>query len=405
VSDQKIFGARIAALRKERKLSQKDLGTELGRSESWVSQVERGVLPVERLSTLQTLANVLEVSVLDLRSDAISPAEEASATTHGGALDSIRLALTGYPGIATLLEEGTAADERSIDQLREHVEKLWDLAHASAFGEIGDELVTLIPMLERRVRRDSATNTDHEVLAQVYQVTAAVLARQDEADAAWVASDRAIAAAGRSGQPLEVVAGTFRLAHTFLRIQRPEQAEYAAGEAIRALQPRLDDGSLSTEGKSLYGALHLVRAVISSREGDRASTHRWLDQARTVADDVGHGRNDFGTEFGPANVAIHAVTASVDLGDAGMALDLAGGIDTNALSAERRSRLLLDKARAYTQRRQVGEAVSALLEAEELAAEQIRSHPLARQAIRELMQISRRSPVDLQELAQRATVT
>jgi transcriptional regulator with XRE-family HTH domain len=372
VSDQKIFGARVAALRKERKLSQKDLGAELGRSESWVSQVERGVLPVDRLSTLQTLADALEVSVLDLRSDAVEPPEDGPAEPASD-LDGIRLALTGYPGIATLLEGPAPADERPIDELREHVDRLWELAHASAFSEIGEDLVTLIPMLERRVRRSAATDAEHEVLAQVYQVTAAVLARQDEADAAWVASDRAIAAAGRSGQPLEVVAGTFRLAHTFLRVQRPEQAEHAASEAIRALQPKLDDGSLSTEGKSLYGALQLVRAVISSREGDRTATHRWLDQARAVAGDVGPGRSDFGTEFGPANVEIHAVTASVDLGDAGMALDLAEQIDTSELSAERRSRLLLDKARAYTQRRQVGEAVAALLEGEELAPEQIRS--------------------------------
>ncbi|WP_433010331.1 helix-turn-helix domain-containing protein [Kribbella sp. CA-294648] len=403
MTDQKIFGARVAALRKERNLSQKDLGAELGRSESWVSQVERGVLPVERLSTLQTLAKALDVSVLDLRSDAAEPAEDRP-TEPSGALDGIRLALTGYPGIATLLDDSTPTDERPVEELRQHVARLWELAHASAFSEIGDELVTLIPMLERRVRRSTATDAEHEVLAQVYQVTAAVLERQDEPDAAWVASDRAIAAAGRSGQPLEVVAGTFRLAHTFLRVHRPEQAEYAASEAIRALQPRLDDGSLSIEGKSLYGALHLVRAVISSREGDRSSTHRWLDQARAVAAEVGPGRNDFGTEFGPANVEIHAVTASVDLGDAGMALDLADQIDSSALSAERRSRLLLDKARAYTQRRQVGEAVSALLEAEELAPEQIRSHPLARQAIRDLIQISRRTPADLQDLAQRATV-
>ncbi|NUT04281.1 MAG: hypothetical protein HOV76_12440 [Hamadaea sp.] len=71
-------------------------------------------------------------------------------------------------------------------------------------------------------------------------------------------TDRAIAAAGRSGQPLEVVAVTLSLPHTFLRVQRPEQVEYAVSEAIQTLQPKLDDGSLSTEGKSLYGALQLV---------------------------------------------------------------------------------------------------------------------------------------------------
>jgi hypothetical protein len=161
---------------------------------------------------------------------------------------------------------------------------------------------------------------------------------------------------------------------------------------------------LSIEGKSLYGALHLVRAVISSWEGDRSATHRWLDQARAVAAEVGPGRNDFGTEFGPANVEIHAVTASVDLGDAGMALDIAEQVDTDALSAERRSRLLLDKARAYTQRKQVGEAVSALLEAEDLASEQNPVTPLVRQTIRDLIQVSRRTLADLQDLAQRATV-
>jgi hypothetical protein len=73
-------------------------------------------------------------------------------------------------------------------------------------------------------------------------------------------------------------------------------------------------------------------------------------------------------------------------------------------SVERRGRLLIDKARAYTQRRQVGEAVQVLLEADAIAPEQTRSHPLARQAMRDLMQISRRIPADLQDLAERAAL-
>jgi transcriptional regulator with XRE-family HTH domain len=403
-SDQKLFGTRVAALRKERGLSQKDFAAELGRSESWVSQVERGVLQVERLPTLKALAQALEVSEDDLRGDA-APADGHEASEGPGDLDGIRLALTGYPDLSNLLGgTTTTAAGATIEELGQRVDRLWDLAHASAFGEIGDELVTLIPELENRVRRDDVTDDDHRILAQAYQGTAAILARQHEGDAAWVAADRAIGAAARSGQPLEVVAGTFRLAHTFLGVQRPEQAEHAVSEAIKALQPMRDDGTLSIEGKSLYGALHLVKAVISARDGNRPSAHQSLDQARATAAEVGPGRNDFGTEFGPANVEIHAVSVSVDLGDAGMALDLAEQIDAAGLSAERRGRLLLDKARAYTQRRQIGEAVAALREADDLAPEQIRSHPLARQTIRDLMQISRRTPADLQELAERAAV-
>jgi tetratricopeptide (TPR) repeat protein len=208
--------------------------------------------------------------------------------------------------------------------------------------------------------------------------------------------------AALTGLPLEVVAGTFRLAHTLLRVEHVRQAEHAASEAIRALQPSIDDGSLTVEGKSLYGALLLVLAVISAREGNRNETHGYLDRAREVAAEVGTGRNDFGTEFGPTNFTIHAVTTAVDLGDAGMALSIADELDVSNLSAERRARLQLDRARAYAQRRQVGEAVAALLAAEELTPEYIQTHFLVRQTIRDLMQVSVHTPAELLGLAERA---
>jgi hypothetical protein len=56
--------------------------------------------------------------------------------------------------------------------------------------------------------------------ARAYQAAAAAFARQDEADAAWVAADRAISAAELCGSPLEVIAGHFGLAHAFIRLER-----------------------------------------------------------------------------------------------------------------------------------------------------------------------------------------
>ena len=38
---------------------------------------------------------------------------------------------------------------------------------------------------------------------------------------------------------------------------------------------------------------------------------------------LGEDRDDYGTEFGPTNTALHAVAVAVELGDAGPALDLA----------------------------------------------------------------------------------
>lgn len=56
-------GERIAAYRRRRGLSQAALAGLVGRSESWLSQVERGVRSVDRLSILLDMAKVLHVEV------------------------------------------------------------------------------------------------------------------------------------------------------------------------------------------------------------------------------------------------------------------------------------------------------------------------------------------------------
>lgn len=77
-SDTKTVGQRVKELRRTAGMSQSDLAAAMGRSESWVSQVERGVQPVERLSVLQALADALNVPVRDLRPDAAAPVEKPS---------------------------------------------------------------------------------------------------------------------------------------------------------------------------------------------------------------------------------------------------------------------------------------------------------------------------------------
>lgn len=50
-----------------------ELGRHLGRSESWVSQVERGVRPIEQISALNTVANALAVPVAALMGNGVDP--------------------------------------------------------------------------------------------------------------------------------------------------------------------------------------------------------------------------------------------------------------------------------------------------------------------------------------------
>jgi undecaprenyl pyrophosphate synthase len=130
-----------------------------------------------------------------------------------------------------------------------------------------------------------------------------------------------------------------------------------------------------------------------------------MRKAEEAAQRIGEDRNDFHTEFGLTNVALHAVGVSVELGDAGEALRRATMVDPSSLSTERRARFLIDVARAYGQRRKTAEAVRTLQEAESLTPEQMRSHPLVREMIRDLLRGERRSVnPDLRALARRVGV-
>jgi hypothetical protein len=69
-------------------------------------------------------------------------------------------------------------------------------------------------------------------------------------------------------------------------------------------------------------------------------------------------------------------------------------------------KLLIDVARAHAQRRYPGEAIAALLDAERLTPEHVRSHHLAKTTISDLLDhFGRRPPAELIDLARRSGAT
>ncbi|MEU9413240.1 transcriptional regulator [Streptomyces sp. NPDC048281] len=294
---------------------------------------------------------------------------------------------------------------RSLEELVGEVDDVWALTHEGRFAEVSAKLTDLLPDLEQTVRIAAQADREfaHLLLARTYQALAAAFVRQDEADAAWVAADRAIWAAEKSNDPLNVCAGVFRMVQAFVRLRRLGQAEHAAQSSIDALTTLDQNGALSLEGMSVLGSLHLALALTYARGQQRSEARAQISKARLLAERLDGDRNDFDLEFGLTNVAIQAVSTAVDLGDAGEALDLGREIDATSLSPERQGRLLMDLGRAHAQRRHTGEALSCLLRAEELVPETIRTHVAARNAIRELVLIQgSSSPPELMALAERA---
>lgn len=402
MSDTYPIGERIAYHRKRLGLSQVEFAGLVGRSESWVSQVERGVRAVDRMSVLQKVADVLSVPVAELREED----EQLPEAERPEAFDMIREALTGHPAIGGVLGgQRRAMPASELDALQRQQAQVWELVHASQYSELAPILAALIPGLEtaaRTARTEQLQHQARELLTDTYQATAAAMAKLGETDAAWIAADRAAFTAEAIGAPLTVAASMFRMAHVFLSLGQLDQAQQVATAASVALEPVISASNPPVEPLSLYGALHLVLAIAAARDNDRAQAHRHLDTARKIAERVGQDRDDYGTEFGPSNVAIHAVAVAVELGDAGHALDLARDVEMDGLSAERRSRYLIDLAAAHAMRRQIGEALHDLQEAEKIAPEQTRTHRVARDVTRELLQLSGLRPrPELRELAER----
>lgn len=392
-NDAKALGRRVSFHRGKRGFSQKELAARVDRSESWVSQVERGARRVDRMSVLEKLAEALEVPVADLvpESNVVAAAAERpyAATT-------LSLALSSSDALQAVLSDTAAVD---VDRLGAEAAQAWEFAHGSRYEDLSHLLGTLIPELEYAARKTTGVDRRRvcAAKARAYHAAAGVLSKMGETAAAWVAVDRAITAAEDADDPLLMAEGAFRLAIVFQGARRFDLAMRTAESAANALGRLVEAGE--PEAIALRGALHLQLAVASARTNEGEQAYAYLGLARDAATRLGADRNDYNTEFGPTNVVLHEVNVAVELGDAGHALRVAARADTDRLSPERQTRLLIDVARAYAQRRQPHLLVSTLRQAVLVAPEQVRTHRVVRELVEDALRADQGNAPDLQELA------
>lgn len=396
--DSAAFGRRVAFYRKKRGYSQRELAAMIDRSETWLSQVERGVRKIDRMSVLERLAEALDVPLAELAPEqnvvAASSETPQAATT-------LSLALSSSEALGAVLSESVPVDLARLDA---RSARAWDFVHGSRYEELSELLVELLPDLERAERHTDAE--DHRrasvAKARAYHAAAAVLSKLGETAAAWVAVDRAIRAAEEAGDPLLMAEGAFRLSIVFQNARRFDLAMRAAGSAAEAVSGLVAQGDEAAV--AMQGALHLQLAVAAARRNDADAAYGHLETARRAGTRLGEDRNDYNTEFGPTNVLLHEVAVAVELGDAGRALRVAADVDAARLSPERQARLLIDVAQAHAQLRQSEAVVTALREAMRIAPEQIESHSRVRELVADLLRGDRRGSSDVKELASRLKI-
>jgi hypothetical protein len=128
------------------------------------------------------------------------------------------------------------------------------------------------------------------------------------------------------------------------------------------------------------------------RDATRSTVRDFLDAANSASRRLGRDRNKLWTAFGPTNVAIHRVSTAMELGDVQIAIDLGPGLDTSAVPTERRVRHALEVSRALSSSNKREDALATVLDAEQLAPEQVRYHFLSRHLVQTWIRSQRGKP-------------
>jgi len=379
-------------------MSQQIFADRLGKSKSWVDKVERGVRRLDKFSVVNDIADVLNVDVQLLMGRDPERRPGTSACMDQSEVDNIRTALERYEQVNAFHRQ---IEPPCLDQLRKSVQHAWMVYQHSRY----EVLVRLVPRLLRDAQAAEAASPAGEVpdegdgpsathlLGQVYQIVSSAMRKVGELELAWLAADRGIAVAERSGDPLLAGSASYRVGNAMLALGRARSAL----EINLSIANRLatEDGGARADHASVYGMLLLQGAMAAARIGDAATVHDLIAGAEAAAAVVGPNRNYYWTSFGPTNVELHRAAAAVELGEGGLAVQTHEKLDPvgfAALPPERRAHHYVDLARGLAQEGDIERASEMLLEGDRLAPSEIRCRPLAHEVLSDVLRRTKGTP-------------
>ncbi len=396
-------GERIQMFRTHKGMTQAALGGLVGRSEDWVSKVERGAIPIDSLSKLAEIAKVLGVRDL-----AELTGRPLALTPNGGpehsSVAAIRASMAQLPG---LLGDAIPTIALTPSELAAKVADAWQIYEHDThrYTALGPVLPSLLGEAHRTVRNaEDQTPAATRTLVEVYNLLQVYLKRLGERDLARIAADRALSLATSTSDPVLIGAAAWNMCAILTNRGEAAESLDLAFCTIGILTPIPEDAS--PEYISIYGALHVSAVIAAARSGDPGKGWDLLHRADEIARRLGNDRNDWRTSFGPTNVAMHGVHLAGEEGDAAEALRLADSVEINpVLPLERRTRYLVEVMNASRMRRDDLGTLYMLKAIEQESPEEIKYYPLVREALRDLLKRERATyKRDLRALATRVGV-
>ncbi|MFG2114121.1 helix-turn-helix domain-containing protein [Streptomyces sp. NPDC048718] len=384
------IGRRVRRARLRLGMPQADLAAALGKSQGWVSKMERGVIELDRVGLLNQVASELHVHPNDLigRPYAGSPENNQWQT----AASSILRELRRYD-LAPVFD----GSPRPAAQLWREVTRLHRLRDAASSVAI----LRVLPDLFREARALAEASEGHEreEAYAVYAIcckfahTAAHSLGHPELVA--MACERAAWSARLSGDPvLPAVADWMRVWDMWTTADWAD-AMALSDQAIASVQQEYERGEpLAVRA---WGTLQLRAAVSAARAGRAAEAEDRIGHARDAAARMDayagpplYDRHSL--TFSAGNVHIHAIAVALEMGLQGKALEINRRTSpelVDSLPNSRRGHHHMDMARAWLWDGSRGKALGELETAERIAPQLVRNHPMARSTLRSIVHAER----------------
>lgn len=382
-----IRGARCAA-----RLTQTQLGEKCGYSASAISRIESNRMRLDFTATLRVAA-VLNIPPDQLITTAVPggttvdtvepPSDEEDSVRRrelltgalaAGATAAVgtSLAAAGPVDPAAALEDALfglpAAEPAPLPRLAQQVTTARAEYCAARYSTLGRALPGLLASAS--AARDAATGHGREkasvVLARAY-VLAAELALKQHSDMAWVAADRALAAARASGHPVPIGESSRVLAITMRR-----SGNYPA--AVRLLTREAADlDAAQHDTGAVRNTLVLTAAYTAANSADRTTAIDLLDEAAEDAQKRKAVPGLFTVDATTTQVDVYRIGVLNALGTPDEGVKVAARLDIDSMpTAERRGRAWTDTARMWHALGDGPQTFAALRRVEQEAPQEVR---------------------------------
>lgn len=384
------IGLRARRARLRLGMPQADLAAALGRTQGWVSKMERGQIELDRVGLLNLVAAELHVHPNDLigRPYTSSPAENQWQVAAASILRELR-----RYDLAPVFD-GTPRPSGELWRETARLHRLRDTASNVA-------ILRTLPDLLREVRAlaEVATGHEREEAYALYAVACKFAHTAGHAlghpELITMTAERAAWSARLSGDPvLPALADWMRMWDMWATADWADSLALA-DKALGSIQDDYDHGS--PLALRMWGSLQLRAAVSAARAGRPSEGEERIGHARDAAERMldHHGppvHDRHSVTFSPGNVQIHAISVALETGDQTKALAINRRTSPELVAAlpnSRQGHHHMDLARAWLWNANRDKALTALETAERIAPQLVRNHPMARSTLRGIVHAER----------------